>query len=63
MRLSILSQLTLSKINLTLGMHVIAYGILSLYHSFSNHHDYDKYHTKVVNHRYTHVSECYPNAN
>jgi hypothetical protein len=34
-----LSQLTLSKIRLTLGPHVIASSILSLYHSLSNHHD------------------------
>jgi hypothetical protein len=34
-----LSQLTLSKIRLTLGMHVREYIILSLYHSLSNHHD------------------------
>ena len=34
-----LSQLTLSKIKLTLGPHVIAYNILSLYHSLLNHHE------------------------
>jgi hypothetical protein len=34
-----LSELTLSKIRLTLGPHVIAYSILSLYHSLKNHHE------------------------
>ena len=34
-----LSQMTLSEIRLTLGLHVIASSILSLYHSLSNHHD------------------------
>jgi hypothetical protein len=34
-----LSQLTLCNTRLTLGLHVIAYNILSLYHSLSNHHD------------------------
>jgi hypothetical protein len=34
-----LSQLTLSEIKITLGLHVKASSILSLYHSFSNHRD------------------------
>ena len=34
-----MSQLTLSKIGLTLGLHVITYRILSCYHSLSNHHE------------------------
>jgi hypothetical protein len=34
-----LSQLTLSKIRLNLGPHVISYSILILYDSFSNNHE------------------------